>query len=156
MKNSKTIKAIILVLVPYLAGAVISMLLNYGLTIESPTFWSLINLLIYAWQIGSAIYWFLVGKYFGGLKLGKLKGIIYGNIAWGISLILFVWQFMMVQENRNIILSSIPQHYILGFSGWSSMLLSFFTQTIDGINVMLVAHLMMLALFLIGYKYAEK
>lgn len=157
MKNSKIIKLILLVIVPFLAGEAINRLLSYGLTIDSSTFWSIISTLLYGWQIGSVFYWFLVGKYFGGLKLGRLKGIILGNIAWGISLILFVWQFLLMQDSsRNLMLAAIPQHYILGFSGWSSMLLSFLTSSIDSTSIILVAHIMMMAIFLLGYKYAEK
>ena len=155
MKKSMVLKLILLVMAPMIVGEIINRSLSYGIKLNSQFFWSITSMFLYSWQIGSIIFWFLVGKQFGGLKMNKVKSFILGNIVWGISLALYIWQFLFQETNRNLYITLISQHYVLGFVSWSSKLITLFTNSINGVSVLILAYFMMLAVFILGFKSAS-
>ena len=156
MKKSMILKLFIFVITPYVVGVIIDWLLSYGVTLNSSLFWSFSSMILYSWQLGSVFFWFIVGKQFGSLKINKMKSIILGNLVWGISFMLFIWQFLLVKDiNANRLLVLIPQHYVLGFIGWSSKLISLFSSSISGSSIFLLAHTMMIIIFILGFKSAS-
>ena len=93
-----------------------------------------------------------MGRQFGSLTIEKIKSFILGNVIWAISLALYIWQFIFVDDiNRNFFVAGISQHYVLGFVSWGSKAVSLFTNTIDGTVVVIVAYLMMFIVFTVGF-----
>ena len=102
-------------------------------------------------------FWFYVGKRFGDLDVSKVKSIVLGNSLWFISLILYIWQFILLDyTKRNSFIASISQHYNLGFVRVSSGIIGFFTNTFDTKIVIIISYLIMLIVFTIGFIYTSK
>ncbi|AKL95050.1 hypothetical protein CACET_c16010 [Clostridium aceticum] len=153
MRKNTMFKLFLLLIIPYLSGEIINRLINYGIALNSSILLSFSSVLLILLPFVSTAFWFWVGKQFGSLKMHRTKSFILGNSIWSILLGLHIWQFTFVQDiNRNISISSISQHYVLGFVSWSTKAISLFTNTIQGTMVIRVAYLMMLIVFIIGFS----
>lgn len=158
MKRNINYKLILLLLVPYLAGEIINRLISLGINLNSSSLTSILGMLLSIWtSLGATVYWFYVGRQFGSLEINKIKGFILGNVLWGISFVLFMWQFVLVDDiHRNFSIGIISQHYALGFISWASRLIRLFTNTIDSTAVVMVAHLIMFMIFTFGFISSSK
>lgn len=157
MEESIKRKLIILLIVPFIVSFTINFLLSVGIRINSSIIISIASMLIYLLAFAAILFWFYVGKQFGDMGIFKVKSFVLGNSLWFISFILYIWQFILLDDSkRNSIIASISQHYALGFVSISSMIIGFFTNTIDSKMVAIFSYLIMLIVFIIGFSYSSK
>lgn len=124
---------------------------------DSSTILSIMNIGLSLWGFIAIFFWFYVGTQFGKLGISKMKSFILGNSFWMISLILYVWQFVLLSgEERNLFFAGISQNYNLGFVSISSRIISLFTRTIDSKTVIILSYLIMLVVFSLGFIYPSK
>ena len=155
-KNIKR-RLIFLLIVPFVISFVINFLLSIGVRMNSSILISISNILLNLWGFAGLPFWFYVGKRFGNLDVSKVKSIVLGNSLWFISLLLYIWQFILLDyTKRNSFIATISQHYSLGFVRVSSIIIGFFTNTIDTKMVIMVSYLIMLIVFTIGFIYTSK
>lgn len=145
MEVVKHYKLIILVLLPLFLGWLFNSTIVY-LPISSIIMWIL--------NIGFIVYWFWVGKQFGQLKLNRLFSFLIGNIIWIISFMLFIWQFIVVDDSkRNFFLAGISQYYILFTIMFPTKLVALFTDVLHSTQIIVTSYIFMLIIFLIGFIY---
>lgn len=103
-------------------------------------------------QLVFAVFWFWVGIKFSCISGNKVKGFFIGNSVWLLSFLLYLWQFVLLDdESRNLLLALISQYYILPFI-WSGTKLSLlFTDVIHGTTITIIAFLSMLLVFTVGF-----
>lgn len=103
-------------------------------------------------QLVFVAFWFWVGLKLSCIGGNKVKRFFIGNSAWLISFLLYLWQFVLLNdESRNMFLALISQYYMLPFI-WSATKLSLlFTDVIDGTPITIIAYLSMLLVFTIGF-----
>ncbi|GAA0337819.1 hypothetical protein GCM10008967_30100 [Bacillus carboniphilus] len=107
-------------------------------------------------QIIFTAFWFWVGYRFTLLPWNKLKSFIVGNSIWLLSLLLFIWQFVVLDdESRNLILAGLSQNYIVGFlwSGvkWASVM---YDSQLTTLNVTISSFIFMFLTFTVGFIYS--
>jgi len=162
MKNQIDYKLILYVLIPFLVAEVTNRVLAYGFDMNISVYTTISETLLFLWKYVALVFWFWVGRQFGNLRTGKIVNFILGNSLWGVSLILFIWQFIFVSDvNRNFFIARISQNYILGFVYWGSKAIDIFTNTINTTKVGIIAYLMMFIVFTggfisVGYKTIKK
>lgn len=158
LKLKKDYKLILLLLVPYLVGEIINRLISLGISTNSSSLTSISGIILSIWtSFGAAAYWFYVGRQFGYLRINRIKSFILGNIVWAISFVIYIWQFVLIDDaNRSFPIALISQHYMLGFVGWGSRFVDLFTNTIDGSIVVIVAYTMMFITFALGFISSSK
>lgn len=145
MEVVKNYKLIIFVLLPLFLGWLFNSTIVY-LPISSIIMWIL--------NIGFIIYWFWVGKQFGQLKLNRLFSFLIGNIIWIISFMLFILQFIVVDDSkRNFFLAGISQYYILFTIMFPTKLVALFTDVLHSTQIIVTSYIFMLIIFLIGFIY---
>ncbi|MBK3496494.1 hypothetical protein JFL43_16840 [Viridibacillus sp. YIM B01967] len=107
-------------------------------------------------QIFFVVYWLWIGYIIGRLSKNQLQGFLFGNSLWIISLLLFIWQFMLTDNvDRNVHIAAIPQYYILSFAWLASKLSSIFFS-INGTTIIIVAYVCMLFIFILGFRAGKK
>lgn len=157
MRKSTKYKLILLLIVPFVVSLIINLLVIIGANIDSYILLSITTLLLYIWGFAAIFFWFYVGMQFGNTGLSKMKSFLLGNSLWMISLLLYIWQFILLKDaKRNLFIAGLSQDYALGFVGVSSKIMGFFTNTIDGDTIIMISHLIMLLVFAIGFLYAAK
>jgi len=141
----KHYKLFILVMLPLFLGWLFNHAIVY-LPISGVLMWIL--------NIGFIVYWYWVGKKFGQLKLNRLFSFLIGNIIWIISFMLFIWQFIVVDDsNRNFFLAGISQYYILFTIMFPTKLVALFTDVLHSTQIIVTSYIFMLIIFLIGFIY---
>lgn len=103
-------------------------------------------------QLVFVVFWFWVGMKFSCISGNKVKIFFIGNSVWLLSFLLYLWQFVLLNdESRNMFLALISQYYMLPFI-WSGTKLSLlFTNVIDGTTITIIAYLSMLLVFTVGF-----
>lgn len=146
-------KLTLLVFTPFIIGFFIDKLVEVGFINNNQFFLSIFGLLLAIWTYGGAIaFWFYVGRTFGKLNMTAVKSFIFGNIPWGISFIIFIWQTKLLEDtSRNLLLSALSQHYVLGFIGFGTRIVRLFTNNIHGTTVILSAYFLMIIVFSLGF-----
>lgn len=107
-------------------------------------------------QIVFLAFWLWVGFRFAALALNKLVSFIVGHSLWLLSLLLFLWQFVLVDdESRNLFLAGMSQNYIFGFL-WSGVKWVRITNDIHftTINVTIASFIMMFLTFTVGFVFS--
>ncbi|MCC5910924.1 MAG: hypothetical protein JJT76_10860 [Clostridiaceae bacterium] len=156
-KANMKYKLILIVLLPFIIGYFIEGLMGLGMTRNNQLYLSIASMVLSFWIYGGIVFWFYVGRVFGSLNMNTIKSFILGNSAWGISFSLYIWQFRLLDEtSRNFFLGGIAQHYVLGFVGWGSRILTLFTNHIQGIMALQIAYFLMLIVFSLGFYSALK
>ncbi len=108
-------------------------------------------------QLIFGAFWLWVGLKFGRMALSKFKSILIGNSIWLISFLVFIWQFILIDEvSRNVSLAIFSQYYILPYIWVGTKVAVLFTDTINSSTVMLLSYLCMLVTFLIGYLLSSR
>ena len=145
MDSIKNYKLIILLLIPFFLGWLFNSF-SPLLTIYVKGFWLI--------SIGFIIYWLWVGKQFGQLKNNKLTNFLIGNILWAISLGLFIWQFIFLDDlNRNLFIAGISQHYSLFTIAPASRIIMLFQKDIHSTQIIVTSYIFMIIIFTIGFIY---
>ncbi|WOV87388.1 hypothetical protein QWT69_16295 [Sporosarcina oncorhynchi] len=126
---------IVLILIPLAYG----FLVNNLMIPLSPFFAQLVFL----------VFWFYVGFRFSKLNMAAWKSFLLGNVAWLISFILFVWQFIVLDSaSRSMELALLSQHYMLAFVFGAARLLPFMS---NGTTIIFNAYIFMLITFTLGF-----
>ena len=138
MKHFK--KEYIWILIPFIYGY----LSNYFLFIINP----LIT------QIVFGVFWFWVGIQFAKLDGHSVKNFLVGNSLWLTSFVLFLWQFILMNdESRNTFLAGLSQHYMFSFIWSGTSLTLLLSDTIYGTMIMVYSYLFMLLIFGCGFIF---
>ncbi|MFD1040402.1 hypothetical protein ACFQ3N_18660 [Virgibacillus byunsanensis] len=132
---------IILVLIPFVYGLLANLTDS---TLLTPVLTQIIFLL----------FWYLVGVKFAKLNKDKITSFLYGNSIWGLSFLVFIWQFILLDDNsRNFFLAGVSQYYMFPFIWIGRELTVMFIDVYHGTTIMLLAYLSMLVIFLLGFSY---
>lgn len=140
LKKNNPYKLIILVLLPIVIGVLIEALFTVGNSGENQLLLFLGKFTMAFWTYGyGVIFWISVGRVFGRLKMPVAKRFILGNIVWGISISLYIWQYKLLGDvNRNNFIAGISELYPLAFMHFTS-------------SRVLFSHFLMLIVFVIGF-----
>lgn len=151
------VKLILFVITPFIVGLIIHSLIDVGTYMDSSIILSIATILLRIWGFIAVIFWFFAGKQFKNSGLTKIKSFILGNSLWMISLIIYIWQFLLLDDTRrNLFLARIAHHYVLGFMSIASNIMFFFEEGVDGNTVVLSSYLIMLIVFIVGFIYVPK
>ncbi len=108
-------------------------------------------------QIVMGAFWLWVGMQFARLGGSSIRNFVWGNSLWLISFLLFLWQFVLLNdENRNMAIASISQNYMLAFilSGvWMYKISD--PSVFHSTTAILLAYLVMFAVFVIGFVWGK-
>lgn len=144
---------VLLTLVPIFTGY----LLNISILIPG-----LGTLLFYLIPCITLIFWFYLGRKYSKTNWNILQATILGNCIGFISLLLYLWQFYLRNdENRNLFISGISQLFVSGTSLFTAKFPQFFenhgnTITQTSYTAMQVLGLfLMVIIFLIGYVFGK-
>lgn len=145
MGKEKNYKLIILIFIPFIFNFIInhntSILVLYSST-------------IFIWQLVFLVFWFWTGKKFACMKSNKFISFIIGNSLWLILFILYIWQFCLTSgAQRNMSIAVFSQLYMVTFVPLSTILVSLFTNTIEGTTVTIIAYIFMFITFTAGFIY---
>ncbi|RXJ04457.1 hypothetical protein DS745_03475 [Anaerobacillus alkaliphilus] len=106
----------------------------------------------FAFQLIFGVFWLWVGMKFGRLAISKFKSILLGNSIWLLSFLIFIWQFVILDDlSRNIAFTSFSQYYMLPFIWSGSKLVLIFSDTIHSSTVMILSYICMLLTFIVGF-----
>lgn len=157
MRKITKYKLILLIIFPLVVSLISNLLLTIGTNTDSSIFLYITTSLLYIWGFVAIVFWFYVGMQFGNTGISKMKSFLLGNSLWMISLLLYIWQFILLEdEKKNLFIAGLSQDYALGFVGVSGKIIGLFTNTIDGNKVIMISHLIMLLVFAIGFLFAVK
>lgn len=102
-------------------------------------------------------FWVWVGMRFAQFNGSSLKNFAWGNSLWLVSFLLYLWQFVLVDDaNRNMVIAFISQCYVIPFvvSGTQIYLL-FNDGGIDLTNITIITYIFMLVVFMIGFVWGK-
>lgn len=157
MRKSKKYKLILLLIFPLVVSLISNLLLTIGADTDSYIFLYITTSILYIWGFVAIFFWFYVGIQFGNTEISEMKSFLLGNSLWMISLLLYIWQFILLEdEKRNLFIAGLSQDYTLGFVGVSGKIIGIFTNSIDGNAVIMISYLIMLLVFTIGFLFAAK
>lgn len=138
-----TRKPLFLLLVPLAAGIVANHLL---LDLYAAFLWFLSAAFI--------IFWFGVGMRFARLGTGIFTSFLLGNSIWAISLLLYVWQFVIVDDDHRItFLALLSQYYMLFTVPEATLLAKLYTDVLDGTAITLLSYALMFVIFTLGFGF---
>ncbi|MDQ0300322.1 putative neutral ceramidase superfamily lipid hydrolase [Salibacterium salarium] len=103
-------------------------------------------------QIVFGLFWFWVGMTLANLKMSNVKSFLFGNSIWIVSILLFVWQFLLLDDsNRNMLIAAISQYYMSSFIWFGSQLSLAFSNVLNGTTITLLAYFGMFLVFSFGF-----
>lgn len=106
-------------------------------------------------QMLMEVFWFWVGMKCAGQKRA-IKRCLFTNSLWGISLIIFIWQFILLSdESRNLPLALFSQLYIQGFIWMGTKISGLLFDVDHGTVIHILAYISMLGVFLLGAAYQK-
>ncbi|SDL06320.1 hypothetical protein [Natronincola ferrireducens] len=157
LKTNMKYRLVLLVLLPLIIGCYIEGFMRLGITRNNQVYLQLASLLHVPWMYGGGMaIWFFVGRAFGNLSMNTMKSFILGNIAWGILISLYIWQLLLDITSRNPFLINTAHYYALGFLGSGVRIVTLFTNDIQVSIALLIAYLLMLVVFSLGFYSALK
>ncbi|WP_077369771.1 hypothetical protein [Anaerosalibacter sp. Marseille-P3206] len=162
-KNKYNIKMFLMILFPLIVSIVIDRLIATATIYNKPNIGNVADFIIKIWKYACIVYWYWVGKKYGGFYRGRTKSFILGNVLWGIGFVFYIIIFFLTDSNSRInFIKVIPwfnqlaQGYSLGFVRWSSLIISLFTKNIESRIAVIVSYVLMLIVFSIGFYNGKK
>lgn len=139
-------KHLLIVLAPLILGWLLNTLIIYLPFFGSISMWIL--------NLAFVLFWFWGGRQFAKLSIKKVYSYLLGNVVWLVSFLLFIWQFIFVDEAfRNIALAGLSQYYVLFTLIIGTQIhLSYSTQ-INTTDVVIISYIVMLVVFTLGFIY---
>lgn len=140
---SQKTKGIIWILVPFIYGYLANVFL---FLILQPIFS----------QIIFGIFWFWVGMRYANLNGSKIKNFLIGNSIWLISFVMFIWQFVILNDkNKNLFFAGISQYYIISFIASGTGIYELFVNTnVYNVDpILIISFINMLLVFGAGFIY---
>ncbi|GAA0349514.1 hypothetical protein [Bacillus horti] len=142
----KKYRLFLYILLPF----VLSFLINSFIELIVPVY----ILLIWPLCISFVIYWFWVGKQFAKVKFNKIKSFIIGNVWWGISVGLYYWQFIILDDsNRNLFLAALSQYYALFILPIAHRIIALFSNVFDFTQSIILSYIIMIVIFTLGFVF---
>ena len=139
-RNSEYIIDILLLLVPFIYGYLINALI--------------LPLYPFIMQVAFLFFWIFVGIRFSKWAIPKWTSFLIANTLWFISFILFIWQFILLDDSsRDMTIALLVQNYMLPFVYGAARLLPFLQS---GTMIMFFAYIFMLVAFSIGFFVKRK
>jgi hypothetical protein len=139
----KEVFNVVLIIAPLIYGAI--------LYYFNPPVHSIVLMLVFS------LYWFWVGMCFAKLRLKKWIGLIYGNSLWLISMLAYIYLFILIElESRNFELAVLSQLYVYAYI-WPAFQAIMLLPT--GLNfnaILFLAYFFMLVVFLTGFIIQAK
>ncbi|WP_172251329.1 hypothetical protein [Saccharibacillus deserti] len=121
---------------------------------------SFVLLWIFPLRIGQIVFgafWLWIGMRFARLEGSSVKNFVWGNSLWLISFLLYLWQFVLLDDaNRNMALAAWSQYYALSFvmsGAWVYM--AFEKGVIRSTPVAIYAYGIMFLVFAIGFLWGK-
>lgn len=106
-------------------------------------------------QLVFGVFWFWVGMKFANLNVHKGKSFLIGNSIWAFSFVLFIWQFLILDDaSRNLVLALFSQLYIQSYIWIGTKIISTLSNVLHGTNIMLIAYLSMFLTFALGFVFS--
>ncbi|MRH41474.1 hypothetical protein GH741_02155 [Aquibacillus halophilus] len=103
-------------------------------------------------QLVLAVFWFWIGIKFSSFSGNKVKSFFIGNSIWLLTFILYLMQFVLLDdESRNMTIAIISQYYMLSFIWSGTKLALLFTDALNGTTIIIISYLFMLLIFTIGF-----
>ena len=115
------------------------------------------GLLIWTVNLGIIVFWFWGGRQFALMGRSKPMNFLLGNSGWGILFLVFLWQFILLDDaSRNLVLASLSQYYVLCMITLSSQIHILYTDAINANEIVIIAYALMLVVFAAGFVYQLK
>ncbi|SDJ08938.1 hypothetical protein SAMN04490247_0666 [Salimicrobium halophilum] len=103
-------------------------------------------------QLVFTVFWFWVGMKTPHLRGNNIKNFIIGNSIWLLSFALYLWQFVLLNdESRNMFLALISQYYMHSFLWSGTRLTLWFSGGLYGTTITIISYLSMLLVFSLGF-----
>ncbi len=108
-------------------------------------------------QIVFGAFWLWVGMQFARLSGSSIKNFVWGNSLWLISFLLFLWQFVLLNdENRIMGIAVVSQNYMLSFVLSGAWIYRMFDPSIiQTTPIMILAYIVMFMVFAIGFVWGK-
>ncbi|UNK18626.1 hypothetical protein MNQ98_00830 [Paenibacillus sp. N3/727] len=138
-------KHLLIVLAPLIIGWLFNMLIFY-LPFSGVLIWTL--------NLGFVLFWFWVGSQFAQLSMKKVYSYLLGNMLWLISFLLYVWQFILLDEaSRSIALAGLSQYYMLLTIIIGTQIHMMYSGDINSTEIVIISYMVMLLVFTMGFIY---
>jgi len=103
-------------------------------------------------QIVFSVFWFWVGIRLSNISGSNVKSFIFGNSIWLLSFLLYIWQFVLLNdESRNMLIALISQYYMLSFIWTGTKLSLLFSDVSSGVTITIISYLSMLLVCTVGF-----
>lgn len=110
--------------------------------------------LLWTVNIGFMLFWFWAGRQFALLPRSKMYSFLLGNLVWLPSFLLYIWQFVLVDEaSRNMMLAGLSQYYVLFMIIIGTQVHLMYSGDISSTEIVIIAYVLMLVVFAAGFVY---
>lgn len=138
-------KHALIVLAPLILGWLFNLIM-YFLPFSGVLIWTL--------NLGFVLFWFWGGRQFAQLSTKKVRSYLLGNALWLISFLLYVWQFVLLDEaSRSIAIASLSQYYMLFTIILGTQIHMVYSEVINSTEIVIISYLVMLLVFTMGFIY---
>lgn len=140
-KNKHTL----IVLAPLIVGWLFNMLI-FVLPFSGILIWML--------NLGFVLFWFWGGRQFAKLSIKKVYSYLLGNALWLISFLLFIWQFILLDEAaRNMTIAVLSQYYMLFTIIIGTQIHMAYSGVVNSTEIVIISYVVMLVVFTLGFMY---
>lgn len=103
-------------------------------------------------QVVFAVLWFWIGLISSRISGNNIKNFIIGNSIWLVSFLLYLWKFLLLNdESRNMFLAIISQNYMHSFIWSGREVTLLFSDVLHGTTITIISYLSMLLVFSLGF-----
>lgn len=112
------------------------------------------GMLIWTLNLGFVLFWFWGGRQFAKLSMNKVYSFLLGNSIWFISLLLYIWQFLILDEAaRSLAIAGLSQYYMLFMLIIGTQIQLMYSGDINSVDIVLISYVVMLVVFTLGFIY---
>lgn len=139
-------KHLFIVLAPFLLGWLFNIIIYVMPFFGATSMWIL--------NLGFVLLWFWGGRQFAKLSMKKIYSYLLGNTLWLISFLVYVWQFVLLDEaSRNFAIASLSQYYMLFTIIIGTQIQLMYSSVINSTEIVIISYLVMLFVFTLGFIY---
>ncbi len=143
---------ILLTLVPILTGHII----NWSISLAT-----IGTVILYIVPLAVVVFWFWLGTRYSKTNWKPIVAILIGNLTGILSLLLYVWQFLLVSdENRDFALAGLSQMFTTSVPVYLySSIVGLFANLFGGnymLTIIVIALIIMIIIFTLGYLFGKK
>lgn len=112
------------------------------------------GILIWTVNLGFILFWFWAGRQFSQLTTRKVYGFLFGNSLWLLSFLLYIWQFVLLDEtSRNMMLAGLSQYYMLFMIIIGTQIHMAYSTVISSTEIVIISYMLMFVVFSVGFMY---